>query len=124
MAVTNGYSNTKRGQLYVLDSRIGERLWTGPGRFGNHASLIATRDAFLVLTDQGTLDVYQQLQGSLQIKESYVVSERSTWAHGAVAKGYVIVKETENVSVWRVAQPLVDRGEARCVCVEPRPATA
>ena len=102
-----GYSDTKRGRLYTLDSRTGELVWSGRGRMADHASLIATPNGILVLADDSTLTVYRHERAALQKVASYIVAEGETWAHPAVSNGYFIVKDTDSVSVWRVGSNVV-----------------
>lgn len=97
-----GYSDTKRGRLYTLDLRTGELVWSSRGRMADHANLIATPNAILVLADDGTLTVYRHERAALQKVASYIVAEGETWAHPAVSNGHLIVKDTDSVSVWRV----------------------
>ena len=97
-----GYSDTKRGRLYTLDSRTGALVWSSRGRMADHANLIATPSAILVLAENGTLTVYRRERPVLETVASYTVAEEETWAHPAVSNGYLIVKDTDNVSVWRV----------------------
>ena len=122
-----GYSDTKRGRLYTLDSRTGDLVWSSRGRMADYASLIATPSAILVLADDGTLSVYrhERERPALQKIASYAVAERETWAHPALTSAHLVVKDTDSVSVWRVGSDVVSapaavssRGQTRRV--DPR----
>ena len=99
----HGYSDTKRGRLYTLDSRTGELVWSSGGRLADHASVIATAKDILMLTEQGVLTVYRREREVLVRQQSYDVADSETWAHPALAGSYLIVKDNDSVSVWRVA---------------------
>lgn len=70
----------------------------------DHASVIATTKDILMLTEQGVLTVYQRERGVLVKQESYDVADSETWAHPALTQGYLIIKDRDSVSVWRVPQ--------------------
>jgi len=94
--------DTQGGRLYMLDSKTGELVWTTRGRWADHASVLATPNDVLALTDRGQLNIYRPERRALEEIASYVVADDGTWSHPAMSSNYIVTKDTATVSVWRV----------------------
>ncbi len=98
-----GYSDTKRGRFFCLDSRSGEIVWTSPGRQAGHASLIGTPKAVLALKESGELLIFQTGVRELEVLADYTVADGETWAYPALVDGrLIIVKGTDSLNAWSV----------------------
>jgi outer membrane protein assembly factor BamB len=95
-----GLSHKSRGQLVAIDAATGKLLWSGDGRLGDNASLIATGNVILLLPVDGVLRVYRpQGDGLLQIAGN-TVADTPTWAMPALDRNHIVVKDQTSVILW------------------------
>ena len=96
-----GYSHRDSGHLYRLDPATGEVDWRGPGRQGEHASLVAAAGRLLVFTEAGRLRVLDATAAEPSVLADYVVTTSAQWAHPALAGDLVLVRGQEELLAWR-----------------------
>jgi outer membrane protein assembly factor BamB len=97
-----GLSHRQKGQLFCLDARTGKAIWTGPGRQGENAALVAAGGALLALTTDATLIVIRPDGAQFGPLATYTVADSPTWAHPAVVREGILVKDAETLALWRV----------------------
>jgi outer membrane protein assembly factor BamB len=96
-----GLSHFKRGQLFGLDPGDGRVVWRGPGRWGEHASLIAWGNQVLVFRDDGSLVVGQASGERLRSLRTYRLGGERMWGHPAVVDDRIIIKDGSRLAVYR-----------------------
>jgi outer membrane protein assembly factor BamB len=96
-----GFSHKQKGQLFALDTRSGKVLWTGPGRQGDNAALVDVGSALLVLTTGSELTVVRKDAPGFTAVRTYDVADSPTWAHPAPTAGGLLVRDAENLALWR-----------------------
>lgn len=95
-----GLSHRKKGQYFCLDAATGKMRWTGPGRGGENASLIAAGDVLLSLDDTAALVVLRAAGESYSEIARYETATSPTWAHLAVAGKRLLVKDRTRLTAW------------------------
>ncbi len=102
-----GFSHRNSGQLYSLDPRNGKTRWLGPPRAGEQAFLVAAgkeEDAtVLVLHEEGTLRVLDPLAIDYTFDRQYVVAGSQVWAHPAFWQDLMLIRDQEQLILWRFA---------------------
>lgn len=95
-----GLSQKKLGQFFCLDARTGQVRWTSEGRLGDYAVFLKADDKLFIQTTEGQLIIAKITdQGYAPLKQ-YQVAESSTWAHPAIIKDQILVKEVEHLTLW------------------------
>jgi outer membrane protein assembly factor BamB len=97
-----GLSHRERGQLFCLDPRTGATIWAGPGRQGENAALVAAGGSILVLTTDAKLIVVRGEGSRFDPVATYAIADSPTWAHPAVVREGILVKDVETLALWRV----------------------
>lgn len=100
--VLYGLSHKKKGQLYALDLATGRTLWLSEGRLGENAALVAAGPALLALTTDAALIVAKEDAKAYSVIRTYTVAETPTWAHPALAREGILVKDRESLALWRI----------------------
>lgn len=95
-----GFSQFKKGQFFALDPASGKLLWTGPGRQGDNGLLIAAGDKVVAALTTGELVVIGA-GDSYQEAARFRLSDSAIWAHPAPCGEGVLVKDAEQLSLWR-----------------------
>jgi outer membrane protein assembly factor BamB len=101
--VVFGYSHINKGQLFCLDPKTGETVWTGEPRQGDNAALVTAGDHLLVLTTQAELTVSRVTPRSIDPLRRYTVADSPTWAHPLVMPGGVVIKDATSLGYWAIA---------------------
>jgi outer membrane protein assembly factor BamB len=95
-----GLSQKKLGQFFCLDARTGQVRWTSEGRLGDYAVFLKSDDKLFIQTTEGQLNIAKITdQGYAPLKQ-YQVAESSTWAHPAIIKDQILVKDVEHLTLW------------------------
>jgi outer membrane protein assembly factor BamB len=97
-----GFTHRNRGQLFCADANTGKVLWTGEGRSGDNAALIAAGENVLVQYTTGDLHVLQATAERPTTVARYRVSENANWAHPAIASGRLLTKDVETLTCWKL----------------------
>ncbi len=92
-----GMTHRRAGQLFCADAVSGKVHWTGKGRLGKNAVLIAVGDAVLVLATNGQLRVIQSAAGGMKELAKYKVTDKATWAHPAVVGNRILIKDFDSL---------------------------
>jgi outer membrane protein assembly factor BamB len=95
-----GFSHINKGQLFALDPRTGQTVWTGEPRQGDNAALVTAGDYLLTLTTQAELTVARVTPKSIEPVRRYTVADSPTWAHPLVLPGGVVIKDAGSLSYW------------------------
>ena len=95
-----GFSNRRKGQIFCLDARTGTAKWTTEGRAGTNASLLSVGPNLLVLTTDGELIVLRRNPEKYEELRRYRLGTSPTWAHPALLRDAIVVRDAESVAVW------------------------
>ena len=95
-----GLSQKKRGQFFGLDARTGKVLWTSDGQAGDYAVLLKSAHKLFIQTTDGSLTVAKITDKGYEPIKSYQVADSATWAHPAIIKNQVLIKDVEHLALW------------------------
>jgi outer membrane protein assembly factor BamB len=98
-----GFSHLKRGQLVGLDPGDGRVVWRGPGRWGEHASLVAWGNQVLVFREDGSLVVGEVSGEGFRSLQTYRLGGERMWGHPAVVDERIIIKDGSRLAVYRMS---------------------
>ena len=88
-----GFSNKRKGQFVALDAATGAVRWATEGREGDHASILATPNHVLYLTNAGELVVTRRKAAAFKEERRIRIADSEMWATPAFVQGGVIVRE-------------------------------
>lgn len=97
-----GFSHRKKGQFVALDAKTGRAIWTSEGRQGDNAALVALGTSVLALNSEGQLVVFDGTAGAYAPLATYDVAESATWAHPALVRGGILVKDVDSLTLWKL----------------------
>lgn len=109
--VVFGYSDKRKGQLFVLDPASGKVLWEDEGRGGQNAVLALAGDWLMVTNTNAELKVMQWRGGALSEVKRYDVASSSVWAEPGWLSDGVLIKDVQHLtrlSFGKATQPAVD----------------
>jgi outer membrane protein assembly factor BamB len=95
-----GLSVRGRGQFVAIDAASGKTLWNTQGREGENASMLGNRSWLLASTTDGTLVVARANPQQYEEVRRYQIAESALWAHPAVTRKSIIVKDIDKVICW------------------------
>ena len=95
-----GLSQRNRGQFFCLDARTGKVLWTSEGRAGDYAVILKSAHKLFIQTTDGSLTVAKITDKGYEPIKSYQVADRATWAHPAMIKNRILIKDVEHLALW------------------------
>jgi outer membrane protein assembly factor BamB len=98
-----GFSHYGGGRLFCLDAKTGEVLWQGPGRTGENVAFLAIPGHIVALINTGELNIFAASGDRFETAASYRVAEDSTWAHPVLLEGGILVKDTQTLTRWSLA---------------------
>jgi outer membrane protein assembly factor BamB len=98
-----GMSERQRGQLFCLDAATGKLAWTGPGRFGDNATIFAAGPVLLALTTGAELCVFRRNGAALVEVARYPVANSPTWASPAIAGKRIMIKDATTLTLWELS---------------------
>lgn len=93
-----GFSDRKKGQLFVLDPEKGEVHWQSEGRGGRNATLTLAGKWLLVASSDAELTVFERQGKTLRPVASYTLAPTPTWAHPAWLEDGLLVKDTRHLA--------------------------
>jgi outer membrane protein assembly factor BamB len=99
-----GFSQYKKGQLFALDAETGETLWTGPGRQGDNASLLVAGEIVVAVSTTGEMIVVKVTGDKYEELARHRLSDFPIWAHAAPCADGLLVKDFENLMLYRWAK--------------------
>jgi outer membrane protein assembly factor BamB len=97
-----GLSNLRKGQLFCLDARTGDVLWTTEGREGQNASILQSQKEIFLLTNDADLIVANKSAKGFEPRARYKVADSSTWAHPVILDGQILIKDAANLTLWGI----------------------
>ena len=100
--VVMGFSQFRKGQLFLMDPARGEVVWCGPPRSGEHAAILAWGDQALVFSEDGFLAVGAVKQRAFHLLRRYRLGDSGAWAHPAVAGNRIVVKNGTRLAVYEI----------------------
>jgi outer membrane protein assembly factor BamB len=95
-----GLTTRNRGQFFCLDPRTGKVLWTTRGREGENAALVTAGEVVMAITTEGELVILRSNPKQFDLVKRYTVAESPVWAHPAVVRTGVVVKDAETLAYW------------------------
>lgn len=101
-----GMAHQKAGQLVALDPETGSVLWTGEGRLGDNAALVAADGHLLVLTDGADLLVLAPgKDGAPREVARHEVAPTPTWAHPVPTRAGLLIKDEDHLALLAPRAP-------------------
>lgn len=98
--VLYGFTHRNRGQLFALDSKSGQTLWTSPPRQGDNAALAVAGNLVIATTTDGELVVFRQGRKGFELVREYTLAESPVWAHPGFHGRGILIKDAETLSLW------------------------
>jgi outer membrane protein assembly factor BamB len=95
-----GLSHRKRGEVFCISAKNGQRIWSSDGRGGENASFVATNKDLLILTTDSKLFVQPLTGDKFAPVATYTVASTPTWAHLSVAGNRMYVKDRTTLRVF------------------------
>ena len=98
-----GLSQKNRGQFFCLDARTGRVLWVSEKRAGDYAVILKVDDSLFMQTTDSNLIVAKISGKGFERLRHYQVADSETWAHPAVVKNMIAVKDVEHLALWALS---------------------
>jgi outer membrane protein assembly factor BamB len=95
-----GLSDKRRGQYFGLDPATGRVQWQGDPGQGEHASLVLSDGALLVLQGDGTLLVLPQDGSAFAPTRRYHVAQTTTLAHPVPTALGLLIKDEAGLALY------------------------
>lgn len=92
-----GFTHKNKGQLFCVDDKTGQALWTSPPRQGENAALLLMADTILALTDDAKLRAVKWQATGYQLLHEYEAAPSATWAHPAPVPGGIVIKDVQTL---------------------------
>ncbi len=93
-----GFSNRRKGQLFVLDPTTGKVIWEDEGRGGENAVLAMAGPWLFVSNTEAELKIATWKDGSLHEAREYEIADSPVWAQPAWLKDGLLVKDERHLS--------------------------
>ncbi|MEM8932558.1 MAG: PQQ-binding-like beta-propeller repeat protein, partial [Acidobacteriota bacterium] len=101
-----GFSDKRKGQLFVLDPANGKVVWSDKGRGGENVTMTIAGEWLFVLTTGAELKVFARRGQALEEVERYEIASSSVWAQPAwLADGLLVKDERHLARLALVADP-------------------
>ena len=97
-----GYLHLGNGRLTAFELQSGKRLWTTQP-FGPYWSMVAQGNRLLALDADGELIYTRVDRSGYEVLDRRQISDRSTWAHLAVADDQLVIRDLHGLTLWRWA---------------------
>ncbi|MEM9704095.1 MAG: hypothetical protein AAF907_16770, partial [Planctomycetota bacterium] len=101
-----GFSHLRRGQFFALAPSDGALLWSGPGRAGGNATLLAvpagpaTPGRVLALTPDGRLTVFEASGAATSVSAVHRLADGDAWAPPAPLPNGLLIKDRDTLRRW------------------------
>jgi outer membrane protein assembly factor BamB len=95
-----GLTMRSKGQFVAIDAATGKTLWSTQGREGEHASMMSSGSWLLASTTDGNLVVARAHPQKYEEVRRYQVAQSALWAHPAITRSSIIVKDVDKVICW------------------------
>lgn len=93
------YNHLRNQRVHALDLATGEELWDKSNRFGKYWSMVSNDRKILGLDQNGTLHLLKPSRSNYDELDSRRIAKDS-WAHIAVSKGQIFVRELDKLTVY------------------------
>jgi outer membrane protein assembly factor BamB len=97
-----GLSNLRKGQLFCLDVKTGDVLWTTEGREGQNAAILQSQKEIFLLTNDADLIIASKSAKGFEHLARYKVADSSTWAHPVILDRQILIKDAANLTLWSI----------------------
>lgn len=91
------HSSKRKGQFVAMDAETGALKWATEGREGEHASLLATPEHIIFLTNSAELIVAKRRQPNFMVERRYEVAKSATWAMPLLLGKDILVRDASGV---------------------------
>lgn len=95
-----GFSHYGSGQLFCLDPKTGDVLWTGPPRTGQNVMFLSAPGHIAALINNGELRILNASPDEYRAIASYRVAENHTWAPPVLLNGGILTKDQQYLTMW------------------------
>ena len=99
----HAYLHLQNRRFACINLESGERTWTSQP-FGKYASLVAQGDRFLALDASGRLLLIKANSKEFELVDDEKTSDDETWAHLAVGRNELFVRELGAITAYRWAE--------------------
>lgn len=96
--VVFGFSDRRKGQLFVLDPENGKVLWEDEGRGGDNAVLTMVDDWLVVTTTDADLRVMKWEGGALKEVRRYEIAPSAVWAEPGWLEDGMLIKDLRHLT--------------------------
>ena len=93
-----GFSDKKKGQLFVADPATGEVIWSDVGRGGQNAVLTLAGKWLLVSSTTGELKVATWEKDALNVVKTYEIADSEVWAQPAWLTDGMLIKDLKHLT--------------------------
>jgi outer membrane protein assembly factor BamB len=94
------YGITDKGNLFCLDAKNGETVWTDSAKVGNFGALLDATSAVLALPNTGEMLVIKPGEKQYTELARYKVADSQTYACPIVSGNRIFVKDQESLILW------------------------
>ena len=95
------YGGSDKGDLFCLDAKDGNTVWTQPAKLGVYAAMLDLGSAIVALPDKGEMVVFKPGKEYVELGR-YQVGASGTFACPAASGNRIFVKDKANLILWTV----------------------
>jgi hypothetical protein len=95
-----GFSSRDKGKPFAIDIETGKTLWTGEGRYADHASVVLAGRNLLIMTSAGDLAVNDTSAGRLRELARYKLAQSAVMAHPALAGRQLFIRDDASLRAY------------------------
>jgi outer membrane protein assembly factor BamB len=95
-----GLSQLRKGQLFCLNARTGDILWTTEGREGRNAVILHSTKVIFLLTDDADLIVANKSTKGFEQVARYKVADSPTWSSPVILGKQILIKDASTLALW------------------------
>jgi outer membrane protein assembly factor BamB len=95
------YGGSSNGDLFCLDARTGQTVWTQAAKLGGYASILDLGSAILAQFNNGEMVVFKPGKEYVELGK-YKVGESGTYACPAASGNRIFTKGKETLVLWAV----------------------
>lgn len=99
------YHHLKSQRFMAMEVKSGRELWVSDQSFGKYWSLVAHGDRILALDQRGTLFLIRADPAKFDLLDKRKIADAETWAHLAVVKDEVFIRELNALAAYRWSAP-------------------
>jgi outer membrane protein assembly factor BamB len=95
------YGDSDKGDLFCLDAKTGQTVWTQPAKLGGYAAMLNLGSAIMALPSTGETVVFKPGNVYAELGK-YKVGESGTYACPAASGNRIIAKDKDSLVLWAV----------------------